>query len=81
MCISTNEGAITFTKEPKDQGNLRHILRKYHYVRHRVEDRDIVINRISFEENHIDPFTKSLSREKHDDQAKTIGMRLDNDMM
>ena len=27
-----NEGAVVLTKEPKEYGNSRHILRKYHYV-------------------------------------------------
>ena len=50
---------------------------KYHYIRHRVEDGDIIMNRVSSEENHVDPFMKPLSREKHDGHARTIGMRLD----
>ena len=36
-----NEGAVTLTKDPKDHGNSKHILRKFHYVEHRVEDGDI----------------------------------------
>ena len=29
-----NEGAVALTKEPKDHGKSRHILRKFHYVRY-----------------------------------------------
>lgn len=31
------EGAVAFTKEPRNHGKSRHIYRKYHYVRHRIE--------------------------------------------
>ena len=32
-----NEGEIALTKEIKDHGRSRHIERKYHYIRHKVE--------------------------------------------
>lgn len=55
-----NEGAVVLTKEPKDHGRSRHILRKYDYVRNQVEDRDIVVSRFPSEENLDDPLTKAL---------------------
>ena len=33
-----NEGAVALTKEPRDHGRSRHIDRKYHFIRHRVEE-------------------------------------------
>ncbi|KAI3790909.1 hypothetical protein L2E82_04331 [Cichorium intybus] len=70
-----NEYAITLTKKPKDHGRSRHILRKYHYVRHKVESGDIVVYRVLSEDSSNDPFTKVLSKIKHDEHAKSIGMR------
>lgn len=55
----------------KDYGHSKHILKKYHYVRHRVEDGDIIMNMVS-SENHVDPFMKPLSRDKHDEHARNI---------
>ncbi|KAI3700323.1 hypothetical protein L2E82_44949 [Cichorium intybus] len=72
-----DDSAVALTKEPKDHGRSRHILRKYHYVRHKVESKDIVVNRVSLEDNLTDPFTKALSKIKHDEHAKSIGMRDD----
>ena len=76
-----NEGAVALTKEPKDHGNSRHILRKFHYVRHRFKDGDIVVSRVSSEENPTDPFTKPLSRIKHDGHTRSIGIRFAEDMV
>jgi len=72
-----NTGAVALTKEPKDHGKTKHIKRKFHYVRHRVEDGDILVSRISSEENPADPFTKALSKSKHDLHARSIGLRQD----
>ena len=72
-----NTGAVALCKEPKDHGKTKHIKRKYHYVRHRVEDGDITVSRVSSEDNPADPFTKALSKIKHDMHAKNIGMRQD----
>lgn len=61
-----NKGAVALTKEVKD-----------HYIRHIVEDKDIVVNRVPSEENPTDPFKNPLSREKCDGHVRTIGMKLD----
>ncbi|KAJ9565696.1 hypothetical protein OSB04_001662 [Centaurea solstitialis] len=53
-----NEGAVILAKEPRSHKRTRHILRKFHYVRKVVEDRDIIISRVSTDENLADPFTK-----------------------
>ena len=70
-----NEGAVALTKEPHIHERSRHILRKYHYVRKRVEAGGVVVKRVSSEENPADPLTKALSRIKHDDHTRFIGIR------
>ncbi|KAI3753641.1 hypothetical protein L2E82_25700 [Cichorium intybus] len=57
-----NEGAVALTKEPRDHGKSRHIDRKYHYIRHKVEEGHLVVKRVSSEDNPADPLTKALSR-------------------
>ncbi|KAL4575974.1 hypothetical protein LXL04_012062 [Taraxacum kok-saghyz] len=42
-----------------------------------VEDGEIVVKRVSSEENPADPLTKGLAFDKHSLHAKAIGMRND----
>ncbi|KAI3689133.1 hypothetical protein L2E82_47082 [Cichorium intybus] len=72
-----NEGAVALTKEPRDHGKSRHIDRKYHYIRHRVEEGHLLVKRVSSEDNPADPLTKALSRIKHNQHARSIGLRDD----
>ncbi|KAJ9551125.1 hypothetical protein OSB04_015170 [Centaurea solstitialis] len=67
-----NEGAVALTKEPKDHGKSKHIERKYHFVRHKVEEKQIVVSRVPTEENPADPFTKALTRPKHEYHTEAI---------
>ncbi|KAI3767195.1 hypothetical protein L2E82_17283 [Cichorium intybus] len=69
-----NEGAVALTKEPRDHGKSRHIDRKYHYIRHKVEEGHLVVKRVSSEDNPADPLTKALSRVKHYQHARRIGL-------
>ena len=72
-----NEGAVALTKEPRDHGRSRHIDRKYHFIRHKIEEGHLVVKRVSSEENPADPLTKGLSRVKHNQHARSIGLRDD----
>ncbi|KAJ9535962.1 hypothetical protein OSB04_un000872 [Centaurea solstitialis] len=66
---------VALTKEPKDHGKSKHIERKYHFVRHKVEEKQIVVSRVPTEENPADPFTKALTRPKHEYHTEAIGVR------
>ena len=72
-----NEGAVALTKEPRDHGRSRHIDRKYHFIIHKIEEGHLVVRRVSSEENPADPLTKGLSRVKHNQHARSIGLRDD----
>ena len=72
-----NEGAVALTKEAKDHGKSGHILRKYHFVRKKVEEGLIMVSRVASTDNPADPFTKPLSKPKHDEHAVSIGLRDD----
>lgn len=41
-----NEGAVTLTKEPHIHEKSRHILRKYHYIRKRVEEGRVIVGKV-----------------------------------
>ncbi|KAJ9552489.1 hypothetical protein OSB04_016534 [Centaurea solstitialis] len=75
-----NEGAVILAKEPRSHKRTRHILRKFHYVRKVVEDKDIIISRVGTDGNLADPFTKPLSQTKHDAHTRSIGIRFASDL-
>lgn len=70
--LCDNEGAISLTKEPKDYGRSKHVDKKNHYIRHRVEVGHLLVKRVSSEDNVADPFTKTLSIVKHYQRARSI---------
>ena len=65
------------TKEPKDHGRSKHIDIKYHYIKYRVKGGHLLVKRVSIEYNHVDPFTKALSRVNHNQHDRSIGLRDD----
>nr|GEU39626.1 retrotransposon protein, putative, Ty1-copia subclass [Tanacetum cinerariifolium] len=70
-----NESAVALTKEPKDHKKSKHIERKYHFVQSKVEEGHIIMKDIRSEDNPADPFTKALAKSKHDEHAKSIGLK------
>ena len=72
-----NEGAVALTKEPKDLGRFRQIERKYHYIKHKVEEGALVVNQVSSYDNPVDPLTKGLSKIKHFEHDRSIGIKDD----
>ncbi|GKE01255.1 hypothetical protein Tco_1389238, partial [Tanacetum coccineum] len=73
--LCDNESATALTKEPKDYGKSKHIERKYHFVRIKVEEGHVIVKDIRSEDNPVDPFTKELAKSKHDEHAKSIGLK------
>ena len=67
------ESAVALTKEPKDHGKSKHIERKYHFVRSKIEEGHVIVKYIRSEDNPADPFTKALAKSKHDEQS--IGLK------
>ncbi|GKB03339.1 retrovirus-related pol polyprotein from transposon TNT 1-94 [Tanacetum coccineum] len=70
-----NESAVALTKEPKDHRKSKHIERKYHFVRSKVEEGHVIVKHIRSEDNPADPFTKALSKSRHDEHARSIGLK------
>ncbi|GJU93277.1 retrovirus-related pol polyprotein from transposon TNT 1-94 [Tanacetum coccineum] len=70
-----NESAVALTKEPKDHGKSKHIERKYHFVRSKVEEGHVIVKDTRSEDNPDDPFTKALAKSRHDEHARSIGLK------
>ena len=60
-----NEGTVSLKKEPRDHGRSRHIDKKYHFIRHIVEEGHLFVKRVSSEENPAESLTMGLSRIKY----------------
>ncbi|CAH1438180.1 unnamed protein product [Lactuca virosa] len=72
-----NEGAVALAKEPRDHGRSRKIDRKYHFIRHRIEEGLLVVRMVSSDENPADPLMKGLCRVKHLQHARRIELKDD----
>ena len=55
-----NNEAIAQAKELRSYHKSKHILRRFHLIREIVTQRDVVVKRVSSEDNIADPLTKSL---------------------
>nr|GEX69933.1 hypothetical protein [Tanacetum cinerariifolium] len=73
--LCDNESAVGLTKEPKDYGTSKHIERKYPFVRSKVEEGHVIVKHIRSEDNPSDPFTKALAKSRHDEHARSIGLK------
>ncbi|GJU28427.1 hypothetical protein Tco_1167048 [Tanacetum coccineum] len=70
-----NKSAVALTKEPKDHGKSKHIEKKYHFVRSKVEEGHVIVKDIRLEDNLVDPFTKALYKSRHDEHARSIRLK------
>ena len=74
-----NNGAIALAKEPRSHQKTKHILRRYHLIRHFIDRGDVKICKISTELNVADPLTKPLPQPKHERHCKSLGLKYFND--
>ncbi|GJT77140.1 hypothetical protein Tco_1043865 [Tanacetum coccineum] len=70
-----NESAVALTKEPKDHRKSKHIDKKYHFVRSKVKVGHMIVKEVRSEDNLADPFTKALAKSRHDEHARSIGLK------
>ncbi|GJV61102.1 retrotransposon protein, putative, ty1-copia subclass [Tanacetum coccineum] len=70
-----SKSAVALTKEPKDHGKSKHIKRKYHFVQSKVEEGHVIVKHIRSKDNLADPFTKALAKSRHDEHARSIGLK------
>nr|GEU51195.1 hypothetical protein [Tanacetum cinerariifolium] len=70
-----NKSAVALTKEPKDHRKSKHIERKYHFVRSKVKEGYVIVKHIRSKDNPTDPFIKALAESRHDEHAKSIGLK------
>jgi hypothetical protein len=59
-----NKGCIDLSKNPVHHKRTKHIDIQYHYVRERVESREVQLVQCASEKNIADIFTKALTKDK-----------------
>ena len=59
-----NKACIAFSKNPGDHKRSKHIDVRYHFVRERVEAKDIELRYIKTTDQVADIFTKALARDQ-----------------
>nr|GEW29462.1 hypothetical protein [Tanacetum cinerariifolium] len=70
-----NESAVALTKEPKDHEKSKHTKRTYHFVLSKVEEGHMIVKDIRLEDYIVYPFTKAFAKSRHDEHAKSIGLK------
>ncbi|GJY23608.1 retrotransposon protein, putative, ty1-copia subclass [Tanacetum coccineum] len=73
--ICDNKSVVALTKEPNDHRKLKLIERKYHFVRSKVEEGHVIVKDIRSEDNLADLFIKALAKSRHDEHARSIGLK------
>lgn len=69
-----NTSAIALVKNPVFHGRSKHIKSRYHYIRERVEEKEIVVEHIGENEQRADILTKALAKIKFGEIRKLLGM-------
>ncbi|KAK9075617.1 hypothetical protein SSX86_003943 [Deinandra increscens subsp. villosa] len=77
--LCDNEGAIAQIKEPRDHQKVRHIERRFNYIRDEVAKGKICIRKVHTNDNVADPLTKLLERPKHEGHVCAMGLRHSSD--
>jgi hypothetical protein len=70
-----NSGAIALPKDPRSHKKSKHILRKYHLIRHFVERGDVKVCKVHTDSNVADPLTKPSPQPKHGAHMRSMGIR------
>ena len=70
-----NNGAVANSKEPRTHKKGKHIERKYHLIREKVNRGDTKVSHIASEDNLADPFTKGLTQKIFDHLVEGMEVR------
>ena len=69
-----SNAALKLTHNPEFHAKSKHIDVKHHFIREKVESKEINTQRVSTKDNLTDILTKSLPGPTHDDLVRRLGM-------
>ena len=70
-----NTGAIAQEKEPRAHQKSKHVERKYYIIREILSRGDIVVCKVSSEDNVADPLTNAIPPKLFDKYVESMGIR------
>ena len=70
-----NSGAVANSKEPRSHKRGKHIERKYHLIREIVQRGDVTVTKVASQDNHADPFTKTLPAKVFMGHLESLGLQ------
>lgn len=74
VLLGDNISAQHIAKNPVHHKRTKHIDIKYHFVREKVESKEIELKYVSTNENVADIFTKGLGKQRHYELIKYLGL-------
>ena len=69
-----NTSTIGLVKNILFEGRSKHIKSRYHYIRKRVEEKEIMVEHISGKQQRADILTKALTKIKFVEMRKLLGV-------
>jgi hypothetical protein len=73
LYIDSNS-ALKLTRNPEFHSKSKHIDVKHHFIREKVESKEIDTQRVNTKDNLADILTKPLARPTHEDLVERLGM-------
>ena len=70
-----NNGVIGQTRESRSHQKSKHILRRFHLIREIIGQGDVVVERVSSDNNIVDLLTKVLSQNIFESHRSLIRIR------
>jgi hypothetical protein len=72
--FTDNEGTVKLTRSPVFHSRTKHIARRQHFIREKVEEDVIAVVHLPMEENAADVLTKGLGRVKFTKHIEVLGV-------
>ena len=69
-----NNGTIAQVRKPRSHQKFKHILRRFHLIREIIDLGNIVIERVSSNNNITDPLTKALTQSVFESDCSLMGI-------
>ncbi|KAL7617208.1 hypothetical protein Lser_V15G00876 [Lactuca serriola] len=70
-----NKSALELMKNPVFHGRSKHIDVRFHFIRECVENEEIEVAHVDGKEQKADMLTKALTRVKHEEMCRMIGIK------
>ena len=69
-----NTAALAVAKYPKYHEKIKHIKKRYHYIRDAIIEKDVVLKHIFTSNMVVDPLTKPIVRDVFVKHVRSLGL-------